>query len=488
MALLTGSRLGVYKVGPLIGAGRNGDVYRARDTVLGRDVAVKVLSGAITETPERITRLQHEARMLAALNHRNIGQIYSFEQSGTHHFLVLELIDGETLADHLSRAPLTIRQALDYTRQVADALTAAHARGIIHRDLKPANMMLTPSGVLKVLDFGLADTGSELLPAADGTDVDLESTIAVTDGRRAAIVGTIDYMSPEQTRGLPDDIGVQSDQYALGVIAYEMLTGHLPYDLSGNTPLDAFKAIRNTSPWPLSLIPRALRSDIEAVIFRTLQKESTARYPSTAAFAADVDCILRSTPIAIDRSRPIKRLSRWITHEARVWQAGTLGAVVYLCLAGFHAYWAWRAYGAIHGWSTVPSGFSPPYFFREMISAAVVLAAMVPVNVFVYKKQLWATAFCWLDAFGMTISLLRKGIIADADPSGSTSDLREALGALFVIIAVTGTVVYATALCAAYRANQLDRLGGVSDAGAQRLRSSSRTLGAAMIDRHPQPN
>ena len=156
MALITGPRLGPYEITGTLGAGGMGEVYRARDRKLNRDVALKILPDAFAADPERLARFQREAQVLASLNHPHIGAIYGFEDSGETHALVLELVEGHTLADRIARGPMPFDEALPIARQIADALEAAHEQGIIHRDLKPANIKITPDGAVKVLDFGLA--------------------------------------------------------------------------------------------------------------------------------------------------------------------------------------------------------------------------------------------------------------------------------------------------------------------------------------------
>ena len=156
MALSVGTRIGVHEIVALLGAGGMGEVYRARDTKLGRDVALKVLRPSITADADRVARFEHEARLLASLNHPHIGAIYGFEDTGNVPALVLELVEGDTLDDRVRRGPLPLSEALAFAQQIADALDAAHAAGIIHRDLKPSNIKITPDGVVKVLDFGLA--------------------------------------------------------------------------------------------------------------------------------------------------------------------------------------------------------------------------------------------------------------------------------------------------------------------------------------------
>src|SRR6267378_7261504 len=202
---LIGRRIGAYQIFSLLGAGGMGEVYRATDTRLKRDVALKVLPDAFANDPARMARFQREAEVLAALNHPNIAQIYGVEQRA----LVMELVPGKTL-----KGPLPIETALNYAKQIADALEAAHDKGITHRDLKPSNIMVTPEGVVKVLDFGLA---------AQSRESEEGETLNTPPTRSGMIIGTAAYMSPEQARGEPVDS--RADIWAFGVVLYEMLTG-----------------------------------------------------------------------------------------------------------------------------------------------------------------------------------------------------------------------------------------------------------------------
>ena len=217
---LTGRRLGAYHVYERIGAGGMGEVYRARDTKLGRDVAIKILPHHFTSEPERLARFEREARVLASLNHPHIGAIYGLEDADGVRALVLELVNGETLAERIVRGPIPLNDALAIARQIADALEAAHEKGIVHRDLKPANIKVTTDNVVKVLDFGLAKAAS-----SDGATADLTQSPTITVGgtRDGVILGTATYMSPEQATGRPAD--KRADVWAFGVVLYEMLTG-----------------------------------------------------------------------------------------------------------------------------------------------------------------------------------------------------------------------------------------------------------------------
>jgi serine/threonine protein kinase len=204
LSLSTGSRVGPYDIIGALGAGGMGEVYRARDPKLERDVAIKVLPAAFTADPERLSRFEREARVLASLNHPHIAQIYGFEQAGEVRALVLELVEGETLEDRIQggrlgssrKSAMTVTEALAIALQIADALDTAHEKGIVHRDLKPANVKINPAGVVKVLDFGLARTGTNV-PEAQMTSAATVSAPTM-EGR---LLGTVPYMSPEQARG-----------------------------------------------------------------------------------------------------------------------------------------------------------------------------------------------------------------------------------------------------------------------------------------------
>ena len=224
MVLGSGTRLGPFEISALIGAGGMGEVYRAVDTNLKRAVAIKVLPAAVSDDPDRLARFDREARVLASLNHPHIGAIYAVDQSSAVRALILELVEGVTLDQHLTRlgkgGGLPVAEALRIARQVADALEAAHEKGIIHRDLKPTNVKITPDGVVKVLDFGLArETGTHDRPEPDATSLALTQV--------GMIVGTVHYMSPEQTLGRGTDS--RTDIWATGVVTLEMLTGHNPF-------------------------------------------------------------------------------------------------------------------------------------------------------------------------------------------------------------------------------------------------------------------
>jgi len=271
-----GTTLGHFHVLERVGEGAMGVVYRAHDPSLGRDVALKVLPEDLARDAERLRRFRLEARALATVRHPSVAMIHGIEQSGSTHFLVLELISGETLGERVRRASVPVPEALDLLRQIAEALDAAHGKGIVHRDLKPENVKLD-EGRVKVLDFGLA---KELQPGAIAGP-SLEATVAADSTTAGALVGTPRYMSPEQIRG--SAVSPRSDLWALGAVGYELLTGQPPF--TGDTFVDVIAAILNGTPdW--SRLPPALPSDARALIRSCLEKEA-ARRPASARAAAD---------------------------------------------------------------------------------------------------------------------------------------------------------------------------------------------------------
>ena len=263
MRLAPGTRLGSYEVVSGIGAGGMGEVYRAHDTVLNRDVALKLVHPDFCHHPDSLTRLRREARALAALNHPNVATLHELAEFGDSCGLVMELVSGETLADLVRRRRPPVAEALRLAAQIAGALEAAHERGITHRDLKPANIKITTEGVVKVLDFGLAK--------ADGVDGDaaIGSTLATSEG---AVIGTAPYMSPEQARGAPVDR--RTDIWAFGCVVFEMLTGRLAFD--GNTRSDIVAGILEKEPdW--ATLPADTPAAVRRLLRRCLEKDHRRR-------------------------------------------------------------------------------------------------------------------------------------------------------------------------------------------------------------------
>ncbi len=271
MSLLAGMKLGPYEIVSPLGAGGMGEVYRARDTRLDRDVAIKVLPEALARDKERIARFQREAKVLASLNHPNIAAIFGFEEADKKNFLVMELVEGETLAEGLARGAMPVEDALDVAKQIAEALEAAHDKGIIHRDLKPANVKVSPEGRVKVLDFGLAKAltgGDESSPSGIANS----PTITADFTRPGVILGTAAYMSPEQARGKPLD--KRTDIWSFGCMLYEFLTGARIF--GGETTSDAIGAILHKEPdW--AVLPPNTPPTIQLLLRRCLTKDRNQR-------------------------------------------------------------------------------------------------------------------------------------------------------------------------------------------------------------------
>jgi eukaryotic-like serine/threonine-protein kinase len=272
-----GKTLGHFHVIERVGEGAMGVVYRAHDSDLGRDVALKVLPDDFARDDERLRRFRLEARALATVHHPSVAMIHGIEQSGSTHFLVLELIPGETLDERVRSSPLPVAEALPVLRQIAEALEAAHAKGIVHRDLKPSNVKLDASGRVKVLDFGLARE-----VAAEGdAGAAIEATVASGRTMEGTLVGTPRYMSPEQIRGLPAD--ARSDLWALGAVAFELLTGRPPFEAASMADLIA--AILGATP-DFDRLPRDLPAPARALVSSCLEKDASKR-PASARSAAD---------------------------------------------------------------------------------------------------------------------------------------------------------------------------------------------------------
>ena len=267
---LSGQRVGVFDIGPLLGAGGMGEVYRARDTNLRRDVALKVLPSHVAADADRLARFAREARALGALNHPNIGAIYGFEKAGNIPALVLELVEGPTLADRIAQGPISLDDARRIALQIAEALEAAHERGLVHRDLKPANIKLRADGVVKVLDFGLAKA---LEPAVTSEDVLLATTVASPSMTRAGVLlGTPGYMSPEQAKGRPTD--TRTDIWAFGAVLFEMLSGERAF--KGDEWADTLAAVLRSDPdW--GVLPADTPDAVRRLLRRCLQKDPKQR-------------------------------------------------------------------------------------------------------------------------------------------------------------------------------------------------------------------
>src|SRR4029450_395525 len=284
MPLVTPTQIGPYRIIAPLGAGGMGEVYRARDDKLGRDVAIKVLPTSFAHDPDRLARFDREARLLASLNHPRIAAIYGFEDSAGIPALVLELVEGPTLADRIAHGPLGLTQALGIAGQITDALEAAHEKGIVHRDLKPANIKVTPNGDVKVLDFGLAKVLEAEGAGRAGGDVSDSPTITVGATQHGVILGTAPYMSPEQARGFVVD--KRTDIWAFGCVMYEMLAGRQAF--LGNNVSDILASILRSEPeW--KQLPASTPQKIRDLLRRCLQKDPQRRLHDIADARIEID-------------------------------------------------------------------------------------------------------------------------------------------------------------------------------------------------------
>ena len=321
MPLTPGTSLGSYTVIAQIGAGGMGEVYRARDTKLDRDVALKVLPDAFTSDPDRLARFEREAKVLASLNHPNIGHIYGLEEAEGTKALVLELVEGPTLADRIAEGPIPIDEALPIAKQIAEALEAAHEQGIIHRDLKPANVKVKADGTVKVLDFGLAKA---LQPEASGA-----SALTTTATQIGRVIGTANYMAPEQAKGRIVDR--RADVWAFGAVVYEMLTGTRAF--VGDNVTDTLAAVLRAEV-NLEVLPEETPSRLRQVLRACLQRDPQQRVQAIG----DVRLAMAGAFEATAAARPDARVAT----PSRFWQrpASALGIPVMAVLVTTVVVWS----------------------------------------------------------------------------------------------------------------------------------------------------
>ena len=323
MALTTGTKLGPYEIQSPLGAGGMGEVYRARDTRLGRDVAIKVLTSHLSSDPDLKARFEREAKAISALSHPHICHLYDIgEQDGTD-YLVMELLDGETLADRLKKGPLPLKQALQYGIEIAEALEKAHSNGIVHRDLKPGNIMLTKSGA-KLLDFGLAKPSPNVATAASGSGS--MATMSKPLTVEGMIVGTSQYMAPEQLQGHEAD--ARSDLFALGTVLYEMMTGKRAF--AGKSQISVMSAILENEPEPVSSAQPLASPALDHVIQRALAKDPDDRWQTARDLIQELKWCAASTPVT-GRVVPATR-GRANGRETLAWLIA--GALVMVVIAG----------------------------------------------------------------------------------------------------------------------------------------------------------
>src|SRR5262245_43377966 len=334
--VVVGAQFGPYRVESLLGGGGMGTVYRATDTVLGRQVAIKILPADVAADPEWVARFRREAQALAALNHPNVGAIYGFEaldgRTGSAFGLVLELVEGATLAVSLTRGPLPVEEALAIAQQTAEALDAAHQRGIVHRDLKPGNIKVRKDGTVKVLDFGLAIVASENADER-GVDVarrDSSASPIITPAITATgtILGTAAYMSPEQAKGNP--VTRTTDIWAFGCVLYEMLTGSVPF--KGDSTTETLALIVRGEP-DFGLLPSITPQQIRTLLRHCLDKEQRRRWPDAGSLRIAIEDA-RAAPTNITTSVELTR--------RRNWRRMIASALVVVAAAVLSALGAWR--------------------------------------------------------------------------------------------------------------------------------------------------
>jgi serine/threonine protein kinase len=290
LALTPGTRLGVYDITAQIGEGGMGQVYRATDTKLKRQVAIKILPPSLAADHDRLARFQREAEVLASLNHPHIAAIYGLEESGGVRALVMELVDGDDLSQRIARGVIPVDEALPIAKHIAEALEAAHEQGIIHRDLKPANIKVRPDGTVKILDFGLAKA---MEPAASSSPSVSQSPTMTTPAMTHAgmILGTAAYMSPEQARGKTVDR--RADIWAFGAVLFEMLTGARAFP--GEDITDTFVAVVcKEADWPT--LPAATPAGLRRLLVRCLKKDPKARLQAIGEARVQIEELLGGAP------------------------------------------------------------------------------------------------------------------------------------------------------------------------------------------------
>ncbi len=303
MSLSAGTQLGPYEVVELIGAGGMGEVYKATDLRLGRDVAVKVMPASFAADPERLRRFEQEARAVASLSHPNILAVHDIGQHAQQPFMVSELLHGESLREMLTRGALSQRKAIDYGVQIAHGLAAAHSKDIAHRDLKPDNVFITRDGRVKILDFGLAKTVQKPAAVRAG-DASGDMTGLAPATEVGAVLGTVGYMSPEQVRG--GAVDCRTDIFSFGAVFYEMLTGVRAF--KRDTAAETMTAILNEDPPELSLSGSPIAPALERTVRHCLEKAPEQRFQSARDLAFDLESFSTLTPLLPLRlaSRPAK--------------------------------------------------------------------------------------------------------------------------------------------------------------------------------------
>ena len=353
MALTPGTKLGPYEILSSLGAGGMGEVYRARDTRLDRDVAIKVLLGSFAGDTDRLRRFEQEARAVAALNHPNILGVYDIGQHQGSPYMVCELLEGETLREKMQPGPMPQRRAIEYASQIVEGLAAAHDKGVVHRDLKPENVFVTKQGRAKILDFGLAKLAPlQTTGAAAGEVATMTSPAQTMPGM---VLGTAGYMSPEQVRG--KEVDARTDIFAFGAILYEMVSGQRAF--KGESSVETMNAILKDDPPELETDRLKVSSGLERIVRRCLEKEAARRFHSAHDVGFALEAISGASA-ASDFNRPALPSER--LHWLRV---GALALVLVTVMLG--AYFAGRRHlsssSASYRQLTLEPGYAGPARF-----------------------------------------------------------------------------------------------------------------------------
>ena len=333
MALLPGTKLGPYEIISALGAGGMGEVYRARDTRLGREIAIKVLPPEFSADPVRKQRFEREARTISGLNHPNICVLHDVGSQNGVEYLVMELVEGETLGDRLQRGPLPLAEVIKYGSQIAEGLDRAHRSGVVHRDLKPGNIMLTRTGA-KLLDFGLARPAGLATAVASGSMATMSGAgLHSPVTQEGTIVGTFQYMSPEQLEGR--EVDGRSDIFSLGAVLYEMVTGRRAFE--GKSQLSLISAILEKEPEPISTVKPLTPPIVDRTIQKCLAKQPDQRWQSASDLATQLNWmsdVSSSGSAALPAMARARKRTSWLAVAAVVLLAAISGAVTWMLAKG----------------------------------------------------------------------------------------------------------------------------------------------------------
>ena len=446
------SQIGTYRILREIGRGGMGAVYEALQAHPHRRVALKLIR-ADQMSEELLRRFSIEVQALGRLGHAGIARIYeggtTETTSGSQPYFVMELVDGLPLDEYVSTRRIGIRECVTLIATVSEAVHHAQQQDVIHRDLKPANILVDKTGQPKILDFGVARmVGAEHLCAAVPAPTQL-----------GVIVGTLQYMSPEQAEGDPDHFDQRSDVYALGVILYKLLSGRLPYRFAGGF-IDAVNVIHGTTPDRLGDIDTRLRGDLERVVSQALAKEREHRYQTAQALADDLRRVVGGRPVSVAGATAGATLRRWTMREDNIRQAGGAGAVGYGLVAVLELLWVMIGVIAWFGFpSLLPRELRYTEFMLNTVAWTLVLALLAWINWRAARKHtpsMWAALIANIALTALTVSVL---LFNSYDFGGVVRDplLRAAVFMFYTLLAFLGVALSSGALLTLYRLRRWDR-------------------------------